>query len=273
MRVLITGSTGFIGSVLLRRLKVCHPEAEILCIGRGPLNRSEIIEFNPEYVLHLAAYNTSSENKDVINDLIDSNICFGVKLLEIVSTLPALKLFINTGSFSQYAPKGDAYLYSASKSAFEVFLQYYANNHGIKYIIAVPYSVYGGKRTVKRIFDYLEESLYSSEQIKMTPGMQQLDFIHVEDIADFYIRAMENANHISSGKIFHLGWGKINSLRQIASIFEKISGLKCNIDWGGRQYRDNDIMYACAPCQKNTPDFWKPTISIEQGIKRFLSNQ
>lgn len=273
MRILVTGATGFIGSTLLPRLRAAHPEASVLCIGRGGLNRNIIQEFNPEYVIHLAACNTSLENEEVIDPLIDANIKFGVRLLEMVSSLPSLKLFINTGSFSQYTPVGDAYLYSATKSAFEVFLRYFSHAHGLKYITAVPYSVYGGKTTVKRVFDYIAESMDATEPVKMTPGMQQLDFVHVDDIADFYIAAIENATQLTSGEVFHLGTGVTTTLREVAEKFEEVSGRKCNISWGARPYRDTDIMYACAPGQDSRDKIWHPKIELESGVRNFLSSE
>lgn len=43
---------------------------------------------------------------------------------------------------------------------------------------------------------------------------------------------------------------------------------KCNINWGGRPYRERDIMYAVAPIAKNMPLIgWKAKIGISEGIK------
>ena len=51
-----------------------------------------------------------------------ANIEFGVLLLDVLSRCPAMKLFVNTGSFAEFRyGNGDfdaAYLYTASKTAF-----------------------------------------------------------------------------------------------------------------------------------------------------------
>ena len=289
MNILITGATGFIGTVLVPKLLSHFPKSRILCIVQNTekfrsiynivqnieccrgVDKAAINRFNPEYIIHLAAYNTSDEGEQVIEPLISSNILFGVRLLEFISHLNGIKLFINTGSFSQYA-QNDAYLYSASKSAFDVFLRFYANHHNLKYITAVPYSVYGGKSTVKRLFDYIVDSMDAVEPVKMTPGLQELDFIHVEDVANFYISAIEHAQKFTSGDIIHLGTGRTYTLREVVDIFERISSKKCNIEWGGRPYRDTDIMYACAPTHTAPYKIWSPQITIAQGIKLFISN-
>ena len=77
------------------------------------------------------------------------------------------------------------------------------------YITAVPYTVYGGNPTVKRLMDYIIESLDAPAAIEMTGGEQILDFFHVYDISRFLIYVIQN--HCSfcmlekNGEDFHLG--------------------------------------------------------------------
>jgi len=283
MRILITGATGFIGRVLIPQLLTTHPDVQLLCVVRDKesarnklpdtarifftegLNRETIVEFSPKIVLHLAAFNTSSFDTAVIDRLIDSNIAFGVKLLDILSSCIELKLFVNTGSFSQYADgHRGAYLYSASKSAFEIFLDFYASRFGFKTITIVPYSVYGGDRTVKRIMDYIIESIDSVKPVEITEGLQQLDFIHVDDVVKAYIAVIDNYCMIPNREKLHIGTGQTHTLRDVAKIVEQITGKHCNIEWGTRPYRVDDIMYAKAPNMEYK--FWEPTISLERGI-------
>lgn len=287
MRILITGATGFIGRVLVRAILEEYPDNRLLCIVRNKeqatkrlpkveqielvegIDENVITQFSPEIVFHLAAYNTSSSDTEVIDKLIDSNITFGTKLLNAFAECKDLKLFVNTGSFSQYIDgRNDAYLYSATKSAFEVILKYYSRRFNIKYATLIPYSVYGGDRTVKRIMDYIIESIDSKEPIGMTPGFQRLDFIHVDDVVNAYIATISNYDVIHTGTKLHLGTGIAHSLQDLAKIVESISGGKCNIEWGARAYRPDDIMYACAP--KDKIDFWEPHIGLEQGLQRLL---
>lgn len=265
------------------------PDAEVLCPVRSirkveeifsaetfnsnvtfseGLNVAEILKFRPEIAIHLAALNTSRDDEGIIAPLIQSNITYGVEFLEILSRSDSLKLFINTGSFSQYTETGDAYLYSAAKSAFEVFLKFYSQRYCWKLITAVPYSVYGGKTTVKRVLDYIVESLGSSEPIGMTKGEQRLDFIHVDDIARFYIEAIRNYDSLQNKAVYHLGTREATSIYEVAAIIEKLTNRNCNITWGARPYRKDDIMYACA---MNNISFWSAKIGLNEGLKTLLT--
>lgn len=235
-----------------------------------------VIEFNPEIVIHLAAFSTSKNDVEAIGKLFESNIMYGVKLLAALKDCPGMRLFVNTGSFAEYR-KGprmidNAYLYSATKSAFRPILDYYANLSGYKYVTAVPYSVYGGKSKVKRIFDYMLEALDASKPVGMTAGYQILDFIHVEDVCAFYAATISEPGkyqNLEQGKEFHLGTGLGHSLRDVANMIEAATGKKLNIKWGCIPYRDRDTMHAVAPISGNE-NIWRAEINLNEGLHKYM---
>ena len=56
-------------------------------------------------------------------------------------------------------------------------------------------------------------------------------------------------------------------------MMEHVYGKKCNINWGGRPYRDRDTMQAVAPIAKNISMLeWKAKISLKDGILK-MKNQ
>lgn len=293
MKVLLTGITGFVGQNLMPMLqKECSgdtfmtmnldireaeekypasPYTNFTHVGIDDFKAVEV--FNPEVVIHLATVTTARNDTEIIVPIIRANVEFGVLLLDALTRCPAMKLFVNTGSFAEFRyGNGDfdaAYLYTASKTAFRSFMNYYSTLCGFRYITAIPYSVYGGKMTVKRLMDYIKESMDAEIPVDMTPGEQVLDFIHVDDIAGFFIHVLKNldkALSVPNGTDFHLGTGKGTSIRELAEIMERKYGKKCNINWGGRLYRERDIMYAVAPIAKNMPLMgWKAKVGISEG--------
>lgn len=298
MKVALTGITGFVGMNLMPQLLALGFDYEFLTLNidvdeaerKYPklqyanfrhvhiTDLDALVAFNPDIVLHLATVTTAANNTEIIHPMIAANIEFGVLLLDALQKCDNFKLFVNTGSFAEYRFGPDhfdsAYLYTATKTAFRAFVAYYAGlGRGFKYITAVPYSVYGGTMTVKRLFDYMAESLDALTPVDMTKGEQVLDFIHVDDVAGFFAYTVAHADEFltleQNGAEFHLGTGKGTSIREVAALMEEISGKKCNINWGGREYRERDIMHAVAPVEKNQCG-WKAEISLKEGIKRMM---
>lgn len=300
MKVVLTGMTGFIGQNLMPQLRALGSDYEFLVLNNhmekalsmynaksyhnfrhvhvSDLN--EVVEFKPDVVLHLAALVSSANETEIIHPMLSANIEFGVMLLDALRRCDNFKLFVNTGSFAEFSHGCDkidnAYLYSATKSAFRCFLEYYSKlGKGFKYINAIPYSVYGGKMTVKRIFDYLAESMISDTPIDMTAGEQVLDFVHVDDVAAFYTYVISHVDDFmgikDNGKNYYLGTGIGTSIREVAVLMENVARKRCNVNWGGRPYREKDIMLAVAPVNRNQCG-WKANIGLQEGIKLFFKD-
>ena len=295
MKILITGATGFIGGNLMPLLKEKILDVEILtlnrdlelanqkyprsqypnCQNRHVSDLNSVIDFNPELSIHLATLTTPDNDSKLVKPLISANIEFGTLLLDTLAKCSNFQLFINLGTFSEYADNSgelnSATLYAATKTAFRQFVSFYASLSSFKYFTVVPYSVYGGDMTVKRVIDYLKESLGSDVPIKMTKGEQVLDFIHIDDVADFFVYAIKNMDIIleleKNERVFYLGTGFGNSLKQCVRLIEDKYEQRCNIEWGAIPYRKRDIMHAVAPLSRNSESIkWKVKTKLADGL-------
>lgn len=187
-----------------------------------------------------------------------------------------VQLFLNTGTFAEYyyndGELNPSYYYAATKTASRSIVQYYKNLTGMKCCTVIPYTIYGGVNKNKKIIDLLFESLFAKKPIAMTRGEQISDFIHINDVIDFYIHILNNTHLLKDMHDYHLGSGKGITLREIAQIIEKISSQKTNIKWGELDYRPMDMMRAIAPIYKLEKEVgWTPKINIEKGISMILS--
>ena len=234
-------------------------------------NIKDIKYFNPEIIFHLAAKVTSSDSTEIVEDLVVSNILFGVKLLDVLKDCHELKLFVNIGTFAEYRSGyshiDNAYLYSATKTAFRTFLDYYTNLCGYKYLHIVPYTIYGGEDSAKKIIDYIKESMDADIPVKMSGGDQVLDFIHIDDVVNFLIYIIKNMHVfllLKNAETIHIGTGIGTSIRELARIEEKKYGKKANIAWGALPYRNKDVMHAIAPVEKLRMLGWEHKIRLEK---------
>jgi CDP-paratose synthetase len=290
MNILITGATGFIGRNLLpvlaqksdvrlitinrnlQKVKNLFPNLNCIHVSVDDLDKIEA--YDPEIVFHFASRVTNRNDTNVIDDIIEANISFGVKLLDQLKSCSNLKLFVNVGSFAEYRLGTDkidnAYLYTTTKTAFKQFVDYYSALSGYKYIHVVPYSIYGGSDSQKKIIDYIIESFDSTIPVKMTKGEQVLDFIHISDVVSFFVNIVDNIDKfiaLPNGETLYLGTGKGTSIRELAELLEKTYQKRANIEWGGLSYRDKDVMHAVAPIGKLIELGWKSHFKIDDFFK------
>jgi nucleoside-diphosphate-sugar epimerase len=295
MKIIITGSTGFVGRNLIPKLILKN--YQILEFTRNldfshelfnnqtqkyliDEDQNELVktieEFKPDIIIHLASFLSSLDDYNTLNKLLDSNIKFICRLLDATKKID-LKLFVNTGSFAEYHSGNKnfdpAYLYSATKSASRLFLDYYSKLYNFKQTTVVPYTIYGGIDTQKKIIDIIYDSTLNSNPLDLSPGEQVLDFIHIDDVTDFYIVLIENHHKISQKTNYQLGTGIGHSLKQVAQIVEIITNQKTNINWGGKNYRASDVMFAVADLSEINNTFqWNPKISLLDGVQRLCKS-
>ena len=288
MKILITGGTGYIGTTLVPYIMergfndVCllvrnqskayeiygTSVQYISTVNEGW--RGQLITYSPDVVLHLAGLLNSKHDADSVEPLVRSNVLFTTQLLEAVSHTECM-YFVNVGSCWEYRDGGTNpnpnTLYAATKLAVHPIMTFYQSLSKWKWVNVVVYSAYGKRNTPKKIFELIYDALDAPTPHPFTEGNQILDFIHVEDIADFFYTLLTKLDVIKESYTqFHLGTGEGHSLREVASILEDITGKKVNADWGALPYRPHEVMKSVAPIDENIRLLnWKAAKDIRSG--------
>ena len=197
---------------------------------------------------------------------------FSTRVLE-ASVKANVKWLINTGTFWQHYENRDyspVNFYAATKQAFEAIAQYYLETTNINFVTLKLNDTYGPEDTRPKIFNLWLKIAGTSETLDMSAGEQLIDIVYIDDVVEAYVKAielLENDNDKKlKGKSFAVSSGRHIKLRELARVFEEVTGKKLNINWGKKPYRKREVM---VPWNKGqTLPNWKPTITIEEGIKR-----
>jgi len=287
---LITGATGFIGSHLALRLKsenwnihaVVRKTSKIEKNLMGKVvfhvydennNLNKIMKsVKPHVVFHLASLFLPNHQYEDIAGLVESNIKFGTELLEAM-VQNDVYCFINTGTSWQYY-ENEKYnpvnLYAASKNAFEMMLRYYQESKPINVVNLQLYDTYGEGDQRPKLLQLLQKSAKTGEKLLMSPGEQRIDLVHIDDVVEAFILA---AKYLLEDKkecfgTFAVTSGNPIKLKELVEKYEEVLGKKLNINWGGRPYRNREVMI---PWQFGvTLPGWQPLIKFETGVKTLI---
>lgn len=291
MNLLVTGATGFIGKNLIAHLKQYHQvhillrpqslqkERDVSGVFVFDDNFNDLVFYINTHkiqgVIHLASLYIVSHEPEQIHDLVYSNIYLGTIVLE-ASVKASVKWFLNTGTIWQnYIYDSETYcpvnLYAASKQAFIDMAQYYAEVYKIRFCTLKLCDTYGIRDTRKKIFSLLKQISESKESLDMSPGEQLLDILHIDDVVLGFEQLIQLLDSDSSvEKEYKLSSMHLMTLRELAKEFECVGGLPLNINWGGRSYRDREVMI---PWFKGTLlPLWYPKVNIKEGIQQLLKN-
>jgi nucleoside-diphosphate-sugar epimerase len=227
-------------------------------------------------VIHLASLFLASHESTDISNLVSSNITFGIELLEC-SKESNVKWFINTGTFWQNY-QSDSYnpvnLYAATKEAFEKIADFYIQTSNLIFTTIKLNDTFGPNDTRNKVFNLWSKISKSGEVLEMSAGEQIIDISYIDDVVDAYISLV---NHLDSSdknkfknKTFAVKSAERMSLKELSKVFEEATNTKLNIVWGGREYRDREVMI---PWEhgKVVPG-WRPKYSLKEAIIKTMEN-
>ncbi|MCF8999607.1 UDP-glucose 4-epimerase GalE [Acinetobacter nectaris] len=92
------------------------------------------------------------------------------------------------------------------------------------------------------------------------------DYIHVVDLADAHLRALDNRLENTGCRAWNIGTGQGCSVLQIKETFEKVNGLKVPFEYAPR--REGDLAAYFADNQRAVAELkWQPQFTLEDMLK------
>lgn len=156
--------------------------------------------------------------------------------------------------------------YGWSKITGEYLAKLAHEHYGLSIVCIRPFSGYGEDQEV----DYPIPAIGRRIALKEDPvevwgtGDQGRDFVHIDDVIDVMLLAMDN---ISDGTAINIGSGKLTSFREIIHTFTKIANYNPSI----KSLLDKPVGTFSRYCDMSFVKEklgWTPKISLEEGLTR-----
>ncbi|MDD5438727.1 MAG: GDP-mannose 4,6-dehydratase [Candidatus Omnitrophica bacterium] len=292
---MVTGSTGFIGSQLVRRLIkngekvhiILRKEArtwrindildKVTCHSSDlsdPGELATIVEnVRPAVIYHLATNGAYSYQNEA-DKIIQTNILGTWNLLKAASRID-YELFINTGSSSEYGFKKlpmketdllePASYYAATKSSQTLLCAHVAREEKKPIVTLRPFSVYGPYEEPTRFIPTLMDALYFKKTMNLVSPKTARDYIYVDDMVEAYL--LVDRLKQFAGEIFNIGTGVQSSVQEAVEKAVKVTGKRTDLSWKAMQPRmwDTDTWVADIAKAKKLLN-WSPKVTFEKGL-------
>lgn len=277
---IVTGATGFIGGKLAARLladgwqvhAVVRPQSDTTGLSDHPdfvLHHYDgttqgltaiMTAAQPDAVFHLASLFLADHRADQVEPLVQSNVLFPAQLLEAM-TATGVRVLINTGTAWQHY-EGEPYrpvnLYAATKQALQDMLAYYTDARGMSAITLKLFDTYGTGDPRRKLIRILGDAARSGETLDMSPGAQIVDLSHVDDVVDAFLVAADRARTLAGGanEQFFVS-GERCTVRELVAMVEAAVGKPLAVNFGGRPYRNREVMEPIAPAAGESLPGWE----------------
>lgn len=300
MKILITGGAGFIGSNVADALLAANHEVHVLDdlstgfrenVNSGVTlheldirtpEAAELVEGGQFDILchHAAQMDVRRSVREPQFDA-DVNIRGTLNLLEAAVRGKVKRVvYASTGGAvygePMYLPVKEDHPvnpichYGISKHTVEHYLYLYRHLYKLGYVVLRYPNVYGprqnpwGEAGVTAIFAV--KYLRGEAPVINGDGMQLRDYVHVTDIAQANILAMNLSNREIEGDIFNIGWGKGSSVEELDRIIRSYAGTSLKPTYGP-SLAEEIIKVSLDPSRANAILGWKASIPFEEGLK------
>ncbi len=209
MKILVTGGAGFVGSSLCERLQQSgHSVSSVDNYFTGSMyNHVDDVTYYDcdtkniltlglendfELVYHLGEYSRVEQSYDDLNTVLDYNLYSIAPVVEFAKKCNA-KLIYSGSSTKFSAAGGSLSPYAWTKAVNVDYVKNYSEWYGLDYAITYFYNVYGNREICDGKYStvvakFLKMKREGATTLPVTsPGTQQRNFTHVDDIVDALI--------------------------------------------------------------------------------------
>jgi nucleoside-diphosphate-sugar epimerase len=294
-KLLLTGSSGFIGSHLRHRLEqqfdVHHLVSDLLDFDAV---KEEVRTVNPELIVHLAA--RTEVEKSFYEQITFSEVNYtgSVNLIESASQLPNLKNFVFASTMEVYGwqPISDLIRdnlpfthiafdentqpnpnapYAVAKYGVEKYLEYANRSLGLPFTIVRQTNSYGRKDNDFFVTEQIiTQMLKNPKEANLGYADPYRNFIFIEDLLDAWMTVINSPDAVA-GRILTIGPDNAIQIKKYAELIAKKLNWNGEINWNKKPKRPGEIYWLNSNHNLITElTGWQPKVELDEGLDKTI---
>jgi nucleoside-diphosphate-sugar epimerase len=288
MRILVTGGTGALGAVLVRRA-VAAGHAVASLSRRVPSREisgakyligtfadppwKEILAFHPECCVHLAwiatpgLYLESPENHDWViwsESFLKQAVAGGIRGMVVAGTCVEYAV---TGEVlvEDSSPVAPISVYARCKAQLHERLRPLLADEGVPLSWARIFYPYGETDDARRLGKSLVAQFREGKKCRLRFPRSIKDYVHSDDVADALIQLAVSA----AGGVFNVGSGEGISVGDYARTIARMMG-RPELGPDDRQEESDPLFSLVASVERLRNTGWTRKVSLEMGLQRLI---
>ena len=297
MKILITGSSGFIGQHLSKRLKdheLYHLQSNL---RDHKAIADEVLAVNPDQIIHLAARTEVEQSFYEQVTFSEINYVGTVNLIEAASKIKNLKNFVFASTMEVYGwqPISDEVSingvpkkfisfdentqpnpnapYAVAKYACEKYLEYANRCLNLPFTALRQTNCYGRKDNNYFVTEQIiTQMIKNKDEINLGYGTPYRNFIYIDDLLDAWEEVIRNPEKVV-GEIFCLGPDNAIRIEDYVTIIANKLGWDGKVNWNTKPERPGEIWLLNSTNQKITSKLgWSPKVTMNEGLDRTIDH-
>ncbi|WP_020614549.1 NAD-dependent epimerase/dehydratase family protein [Sediminispirochaeta bajacaliforniensis] len=270
--LLVVGASGFVGKNIIEQLyekyriiavdkkvddSFFRSFLDVVSIEADITNLQDIEDiidlYPPNFVVNLVSIVSAERDLSMFSSLIETNLKVLINLFETLQNKSSLRLFVQFGSAEEYGSLCPVPFRECDReypdSPYALIKQATTNttlmlhrNYDFPSMVIRPGNLFGKYQSKDKLIPYLMDKLYHGENIEMTPGKQERDFIYCSDLVVSLDGLLGNYKH-AIGKIVNIASGVGISLRSLVESAKSLLDSDSKIKFGALPYRKNEMMH------------------------------
>ncbi|WP_135211583.1 GDP-mannose 4,6-dehydratase [Vitreimonas flagellata] len=307
MRVLVTGSSGFVGRYLCEALSAA-PSVEVISTSRADVSglepgivsldidnfesvRAALRKYRPSHVVNLAAIASASDARADPDGAWRTHVFGTLNLANAILTDAPQCCLIQVGSglvygdadcpqfgYHEGSPLAPADDYAVTKAAADLALGALVRR-GLRVLRMRPFNHTGAGQSEAFVVPHFAGQIARIEAGLSEPTMRvgnllaERDFLDVRDVVSCYVRSIELSDSLDQGAIFNVASGAPRRIGDILDALLEMSEIPVRIEQDPLRVRPDEVMRIVGDASRaSTTMGWRPKVAFDDTLADVLAS-